>query len=108
MAPPPSAGKPGGGAVNRIGFGLPGFEQAVGEVSAGGDEECTGAHRDVGDLQLEQLGGGLEFPLGGVWLLGGAGVVGDWVERVADDLLGELTWRVVGARCATIERLGDE
>ena len=51
---------------------------------------------------------GFSFHFGGVRLLRGTRVVGDRVERVADDLLGELTWRVVGAGGAAVERLGDE
>ena len=49
----------------------------------------------------------LELPLLGVALLGRAGAVDDGVERVLDDLLGELARRVVGARRAAVERLGD-
>ena len=95
-------------AVDRHVLSDPGLLQPRGEVAAGGDEERAGAHRDVGDLEVEKLVGGLELPVRRVALLGGAGVVGDRVERVLDDLLGELARRVVGAGRAAVERLRDE
>ena len=36
-------------------FSLPGLHQLVGQVAAGCDEEGAGAHRDVGDLQLQDF-----------------------------------------------------
>ena len=86
----------------------PRFEQLRREVAACGDEERAGAHRDVGDLQFEQLAGRPELPLCGIALLSRSRVVRDWVERIMDDLLSQLAWRVVRPGCAAVERLRDE
>ena len=70
-----------GGAVQVHGegfgvtFGEPCFDQAVGQVAAGGDEERAGAHRDVRDLQFLDLAGRADPPLRRVRRLQRAGAV---------------------------------
>jgi hypothetical protein len=47
----------------RVGaVALPRSQQLGGQVAAGGDQERARSHRDVGDLELEQLGGGAQAP----------------------------------------------
>ncbi len=46
-----------------VAFGGAGFDEAGGEVAAGGDEERAGAHGDVGDPQLKDVGAAPERPL---------------------------------------------
>ena len=43
----------------------PSLDQAVCQVAAGLDEEGAGAHGRVADLELEEVGDGAQFPLGG-------------------------------------------
>ena len=53
--------------VHGEGFGVtlgePGFDETVGQVATGSDEERAGTHRDVRDLEFFDLGGRTDAPL---------------------------------------------
>ena len=101
-----------GGAVqvHGEGFGVtfvqPRLDQAVGEVAAGGDEERAGAHRDVRDLQFEDLLGRADPPLRRVRRLQGTGAVDEGLQGAFGDLFGEGPGRVVGAGRGAAVRAG--
>ena len=80
----------------HLAVGTPRFDQGVGELAAGLDEERAGAHRGVADLEVEDLGRG-RCP---AVLLAELGE--DGREGVANDGLGQLPGRVVGARAAAL------
>jgi hypothetical protein len=80
-----------------VAFGGPDFDEPGGEVAAGCDEKCTGAHGDVGDLQSEDLAAGPEFPFATVSGLQWARCVDERFQGILDDLLGEESGRIVRA-----------
>ena len=80
-----------------VALDVPGFDDAVGQVAAGGDEEGAAAHGDVGHPQGEQVGRRAQHPLARVEGVERAGPVDEGFEGVADDLLGERAGGVVGA-----------
>ena len=84
-----------------------GFDEAVGEVAAGGGEDRAGADGGVADAEVEDLGRGAQLPLLGVGLVLRAGLVDERLERVLDDLFGERLGGVLRAHVAAGRGLGD-
>ena len=92
--------------VGRV-LGDPRLDEPVGEVAGRGDEEGAGAAGDVGDLEVEQLVGGLELPRRLVGGLVRPGRVAERLKRVQDDFLGQRLRRVVRAGVLARRRLLD-
>ena len=106
------AGRPGrrrtGAQHLAAALGLPGFEQPVGEVATGRDQEGPRPHRDVGDPQREDVEGGPDPPGRPVGGLERPGPVNQRLQGVDDHVLGERARRVMGARARPASPRCDE
>ncbi len=85
----------------------PRLDQVLAEIAGGGHEERGRAHRDVGDLQCEDLLAGLQLPLRLIGRLQRAGSYTSGSSAPFDNLLGEEARRVVRAGVLAQRGLGD-